>query len=43
MARLHIENVFPNITPDEFWAILLNADYDKALQPALGVKFRQEL
>jgi hypothetical protein len=43
MARLHIENVFPNITPDEFWALLLNAQYDKELQPALGVKLRQEL
>ena len=43
MARLNIESGFSNITPDEFWAILLNADYDKALQPALGVKFRQEL
>jgi hypothetical protein len=43
MARLHIENFFPDITPDEFWALLLDKTYDRELQPALGVKLRTEL
>lgn len=43
MARLHIENFFPGITVDQFWGLLLDDAFDRALQPALGVKLRTTL
>ncbi|MBI5498240.1 MAG: DUF2505 family protein [Deltaproteobacteria bacterium] len=43
MATLFIEHFFPGITPDEFWAMLLDKQFDRELQPALGVRQREEL
>lgn len=43
MVKIHIEHVFHDITPQQFWGLLLSPDFDRALQPALGVKMRQEL
>ncbi|MEW5849720.1 MAG: DUF2505 domain-containing protein [Myxococcota bacterium] len=43
MVKIHIEHVFPDITPKQFFALLVDPVYDNALKPALGVKARDEL
>lgn len=43
MAKILVDHFFHGITPDEFWALLWSKEFDAALEPALGVKFRKEL
>ena len=42
MVKINIENVFPDITVQQFWGLLLDPAFDKALMPAMGVKERTE-
>ena len=43
MVKIHIEHFFPDITPHQFWSLLLNPAFDAQLEGALGVKVRKEL
>jgi hypothetical protein len=43
MVKLNIEHHFPDVTPKQFFDMLMDTRFDEALTPALGVKARQVL